>query len=121
MINGFEEITAPLTDKEIELIPAFKQGLEKHVGEDNPVTSKHIIFGIQQNYNVKINGSQVRKIINAIRRESIVTRVVASSKGYYREPDDDKFKRYIESLRQRAGAIDAVADSLEEQIRETVL
>lgn len=112
MINGFTKETEPLTDLERRLVQPFCNGLKKHVGANNAVTSKQMIVGIRKTMKVKVNDARVRKIINHIRMNGLVKNLVASSKGYYVENNIHNLKQYIISLEQRAQSIQAVADVL---------
>lgn len=119
MISGFEDETRPLDDFEKKLLPSFIKGLEKHIGRSNPVTSKQMISGILATKKVEIGGARVRKIINHIRINGLVPRLMATSIGYYIEYDDNELIKYIRSLNQRAKAIQAVADALRDQMGPT--
>ena len=116
MITGFENETRPLDDLEKKLLPSFVNGLKNHIGKIDPVTSKDIIHGIWRTHNVEISGSRVRKMINHVRMNNLVPRLVAKSSGYYVELDNNELSKYIRSLRQRAKAIQAVADALTKQM-----
>lgn len=125
MIHGFEEETGPLTEKEKRLIPGLVKGFSGRIGADNAITSKDVIKAVEvwqvgRNINVKMNGARVRKLVNHIRLHGLVKNLVASSKGYYVETDMRKIDEYIESLRSRAGAINAIADSYL-KVRQTEL
>lgn len=108
MINGFEQITSPLTEHELELVPLFVKGLSNKIGKENAVKSSHILSAMQQ---YRLTGARIRKIINYIRINGLVKNLIASSDGYYIETNPEKIKKYVKSLRQRASAINAVADS----------
>lgn len=116
MIEGFEDQTKPLTDTEIALVTPFVNGLKGHIGKENAITNRDMIKGIWDTYNIHITGARVRKLINHIRILGLVKRLVASSSGYYIEPNDGEFKNYIYSLEQRSASIQAVADALKKQI-----
>lgn len=108
MIKGFEEQTHDLTDYEKkELLPRVVEGIKKRVGERNVISSKEII-SVLQSEGYKINGPRLRKLINYIRVNRIVRRLMATSKGYYIELDDNRYADYLKSLEQRIEAISAV-------------
>lgn len=115
MITGFEKETAPLNDVELELVPIFVRGLSSKIGEVNAVKSHTIIKGLKK-LGYDVNGARVRKIINYIRINGLVSNLVATSKGYYIENDRKKVEEYVTSLRHRASAINAVADVLERKL-----
>jgi len=110
MINGFEEETSPLTEEELRLVPKFVNSFTSKIGEEMAVSSKEIEEKFR-NIGIRITGPRIRKIVNYIRLNHLVKNLIATSKGYYVEDNPEKLKRYVESLRQRAAAIQAVADS----------
>ena len=116
MIGGFEDQTQPLTDYEREvLLPVIIMGLKTKIGEDNAITSKVIERKLKEkSYN--ISGARLRKIINHIRINGLIHCLMASSKGYWIEKDKAKVLIYINSLEQRADAIQNVANSLKAQL-----
>lgn len=120
MINGFEEETAILTEEEMKWIPGIVKGLIKQAGENHPVTSNDIIKGIEIVFNVKVGGSRIRAIIHYIRVNNLVPRLIATSKGYYIEKDNLKFKKYLESLMQRENSIREVREALSKQLNQQV-
>jgi len=117
MIDGFEQITYDLTDAEYKLIPMFFKGFKNHIGEEKAISNKQIREMFAKK-NIKIGDPRVRKIINFLRRERIITGLISSSKGYWVELDPLKVKKYRESLIQRANEIYAVADSLSDFVEE---
>jgi hypothetical protein len=114
MINGFEEETAPLTADEEELVPVFVAGLSSKLGVINAISAANMSKALAMK-GVKVEGPRVRKIINHIRLRGLVPRLVASSKGYYIATSGLDLGRYIESLKQREGAIRAIRIAMEKQ------
>jgi hypothetical protein len=115
-INGFEDETSPLNQDEIKWLAVVGHVLKNRVGEKNAITADEIATGLVKHFRplypkIKVGGARIRKIINHIRINRMITDLVATSKGYYREPDPKKLLLYVTSLRQRAEAINAVADS----------
>ncbi len=118
MINGFIEQTKELTKEEF-IISGFIIGILKNkLGAENAITSKELIYDLYYFHNIKINDARIRKIINYIRIECKLLNLIATSKGYYTEGNQDKIDTYVESLYQRAGAIIAVAKSYNSKINE---
>lgn len=113
MINGFESETCELNLDEIAICDYVVKRLRHNTGKDNAVTSKKIMSKINESLGVKIDGSRLRKIVNHIRRNDLLPGLVASSLGYYIETDREEILKYIQSLRQRAEAIMAVANSMQ--------
>lgn len=115
MINGFEELTQPLTEQEKKLVPLIIKGFYNRWGKENSVTNKIICerLGV---VGYKISDARIRKLINFIRVSGIIPDLIATSKGYYRTKDSQELHDYIESIRQRADAINAVAESMQKHL-----
>lgn len=111
MIEGFEKETEPLTTKERFLIDPIVRGLNGHVGEAKAITNFQMCASLELGGYGKLSPARLRKIINHIRAEKLVRNLIATSKGYWVETDPAKVRKYVNSLRDRAGAILAVADS----------
>lgn len=114
MIKGFDNETAPLNEyEERTLLPIIANWLRQTNKLKPIINKKATIFLNNKGY--KINEARFRKIVNAIRMRDIVPNVVATSKGYYVSSDAEEVAAYIQSLRDRAGAINAMADALVRQ------
>lgn len=111
MIHGFEDITAVLSKDELELVPLFVHGFQWRIGAVNAITSPEIITNLWSKKAIRVTGARVRKIVNYIRMKGLVANLIATSEGYYVENDPVKLKEYVGSLKARAKAINAVADS----------
>lgn len=107
MINGFEDITAKLSETEKNLIPEIARVLAKKIGPDMAVTSKKIQEGYAKR-GIKLTGPRIRKMLNYIRMNCMIDGLVASSKGYYVSHDPETIRAYAKSLEQREAAIRAV-------------
>lgn len=105
MINGFDEETAPLSENERVLLPHIIPLLERCVGKKNAVKSKDISFYLSHTPGVKIDGPRIRKIINYIRQNGLVSCLVATSSGYWIAETEQELLDYEESLNGRATAI----------------
>lgn len=116
MIQGFEEETAPLSEKEKELLPCFVERLKLRVGKKNAVTNTEIRAGFERSKKIKINPSRIRKIINYIRMNDLVPCLIATSAGYYVTDDKTELKNYVESLMGRERAIRAIRHQIEKQL-----
>ncbi len=91
MINGFDEQTKPLDDYERDvLLPIITKGLRTKIGKQRAVTNSHIITSLKQKGFKKLQPARVRKIINHIRVNGILINLVASSNGYYIEPNREE-------------------------------
>lgn len=116
MIKGFTEQTKHLTGYEQDvLLPYVVSGLRTKIGEGNAIKMQAMCDGMKST-GFKVSPARMRKIINHIRRNGLVDRLMASSKGYWIEMNDGRLRDYIAGLRERAGAINNVADALEGQL-----
>ena len=114
MIKGFEDFTHELTEEEMELVPKFINSFSNKIGENKAIKTKEIVAGMQS-FGHKMSPPRVRKIVNYLRRSGRVKRLVATSKGYYIENNDEKWNDFVQSMFDRAGAIEAVAIACSEQ------
>lgn len=118
MLNGFEKQTEPLTDYESNvLLPLVIRGLKIRFGEKNAITNRKMTV-VLRNQGYEISEARVRKIINHIRNNALVKRLIATSKGYYIATDINELGDYIDSLRGRESAIAAMRVSMEKQFDE---
>jgi len=113
MVKGFEEITAPLTEKEKNIfLPMVRRILVHRIGEDYAITN----FGIRDiclANEVKISSAQVRKVVNILRRLGLPTGIlIAGRAGYWVETDEKKINNWLEGMEERvsimASSISAV-------------
>lgn len=111
MLEGFENITYDLTEKEKELIPVFIRGFKNKIGKDKAVTSFQIIERLKGH---DLSGPRVRKIINYIRNNYLLPGLIATSDGYYISRDPAEVKNYINSLVHREKAIQNIRLKMEE-------
>jgi len=115
MIINFEDFTHDLTEYEKRsLLPIMVRSLRAKIGRHSAITNKKIVAALTSQ-GLKVGEARVRKIINYIRIRGIVTNLIATSKGYYVSSEEEEISRYVESLRQRAGAIQAIADTFGKQ------
>ena len=105
MIHGFDEETAPLSEKERGLLPYVTKLLEHCSGRKNAVTSKDIAFYLSRTPGEKVEGPRIRKMINHIRQNGLVSCLIATSHGYYVAETEKELLDYEESLEGRATAI----------------
>lgn len=118
MINGFSVQTQPLSPYELNVLtPIISKGLEHRIGKENAITNKEICSAMR-NYGYKMDNSRLRKIINHIRVNSLVSNVIATSDGYYRAASRKEVEEYLKSLENREGAIHSVRESLARQMME---
>jgi hypothetical protein len=117
MIDGFDDYTNALTPGERAWIPALVTGFQLyHIGQAFAVKGCKICSRLNERRQPAdprpdLTDARLRKIVNFMRVKGLVKNLVASSRGYYIEPDPGKRQIYVRSLKERAAAILAVADS----------
>lgn len=113
MKTNFEEITEGLSHEETTVIlPKVIELVKWRKGKENAVSNKKLV-NLLTAMGHNTNEARIRKMINQIRLKGLVKNLLASSKGYYVSNDPNEIKKYVESLRERASAINAIADELE--------
>lgn len=117
MINGFEHITQPLTESEQKILPVIVRGLSKKIGSVNAVTNKAICAGLLEKYNVELSEARVRKIINHIRMNNLLTGLIATSAGYYISTNPKEISDYIQSLEGRKQAIEGIINRTKQHLQ----
>lgn len=115
MVTGFEEYTHPLTADEISMLDFFVS-IVKYRTKKTAIKSDVVVRQINAmceplRLKQKISGARLRKIVNHIRRHSLLP-LCGSSVGYYCTDDPAEIEREIKSLRERANAINAAAAGL---------
>lgn len=114
-IKGFEIETAPLSEYEMTvLLPCLVRGLRTKVGKGTAVKNAHICSRLKA-LGYEINEARVRKVINYIRINGLVPRLIATSAGYYVATTREEGRDYIESLIGRENAIRQVRVAMENQ------
>jgi len=96
------------------LLPLVAEDLYTRVGRLRMVTSDGIIRRIRGR-GYKIDDIRLRKIVSYIRRNDIISGLIASSKGYYIATSGSEMQDHIDSLACRESAIKTVREALEEQ------
>ena len=116
MITLFETQTKPLTEYEKDtLLPIMVKCLAKHIGKSRAISNAQMCAKMSI-YGYQIGETVVRKLINHIRNNGLVERLVASGKGYYVAESIKEMEAYIESVKNREEAIRAMRMSMEEQL-----
>lgn len=116
MLKGFEEQTAPLNEYEMSLLPVLIAGLKTKIGVDYAITNDDMIKALKK-LDYKVNQSRIRKMINHIRINNLIPRLISTSKGYYITESKREFDDYKESLRGRINAIQAVHDAMKWEVK----
>ncbi len=120
MITNFEKITEDLTDQEKELLPRFVAAIKTKVGKKNIITATQI-QRIYADKGMKVPGARIRKIINYIRTNELVPLLVSTSNGYFIATKRSEVESCIKSLKERESAINAVRQSLVQQLSKSSL
>ena len=116
MIVTFETQTKPLNEYEREkLLPIMVKCLARHIGKKRAISNSQMCAKMAV-CGYKIGETRVRKLINHIRNNGLVERLVASGKGYYVAESIKEMEAYIESVKNREEAIRAMRMSMEEQL-----
>ena len=111
MITNFEEITAPLSKDEKELLLCVYDVI-KEINVKNPIKAPQLIQRVKQiTGKEKFPQARLRKIINFIRSNGLLP-VIATSNGYYLSYEINEILKEIKSLNERAEAIKYASDGL---------
>ena len=120
MLPGFETLTEKLNDYEQNiLLPIIVKGLRTKIEKQKIITGREIVTKMKLG-GYKINGIRLRKIISVIREKNIIPGVVATSKGYFVSNDIETLTAHYKSLRQRAAAINHIADCMKEHLQKQI-
>ena len=116
MIATFETQTKPLNEYEREkLLPIMVKCLARHIGKNRAISNSQMCAKMAV-YGYQIGETRVRKLINHIRNNCLVERLLASGKGYYVTESTEEMETYIKSVKNREDAIRAMRMSMEEQL-----
>ena len=116
MIATFETQTKPLNEYEREkLLPIMVKCLARHIGKNRAISNSQMCAKMAV-YGYQIGETRVRKLINHIRNNCLVERLIASGKGYYVTESTEEMEAYIKSVKNREDAIRAMRMSMEEQL-----
>ena len=120
MIKGFENITSPLNERDRkEIAPEMAKLLCWRVGKTLALTNTEL-RAMMRSRGYHLADAKVRAIINYLRIEGKVERLVASSEGYYIAASSRELADYCDSLREREAAIRAVRQALEGQCTQSL-
>jgi hypothetical protein len=119
MITGFEDITEPLSEAEMKLVPVIAKGLRARVGRANAISASAIESRMAE-HGYKVPGARLRKIVNHIRVHGVVPLLLASSAGYYVCDDTNEAFEYLQSLYDRERAMTAMRKAIQVQLEEVL-
>lgn len=115
MIFHFEHITMKLTPAERRLIPGVIDIIYRTNSENRIKTPQVVeelrIYCNAKGFNLKPNAPMVQKLVNLIRRNSIIS-IVGTERGYYQSKDTEDIESAVQSLQERADAILAAVDGM---------
>lgn len=115
MVKGFESITSPLTDTDKRvLVPALADLLRWCVGNSLAITNTELRAQLLKK-GLHCSDAKLRALVNYIRINGVVERLIATSQGYYVATSGNELADYCDSLREREAAIRAVRQALEGQ------
>jgi hypothetical protein len=117
MLEGFEKETKPLTEREFSVLTPMVEYLQRAKGKQNAVRNEIIIRYLFPQTGISLNQTAVRKLINYIRKEGLITNLMATSSGYYVSSDVKELQKYVKSLEGRENEIRRVRLSIEAQIK----
>jgi hypothetical protein len=110
---NYENITKGLSRKEVTVIlPKVIELLKWRRGKENAISNKKLVNLLTAMGN-NVSEPRIRKIINQIRLKGLVRNLLATSKGYYVSNDEKEIKIYEKALRERASAINAIANTFQ--------
>lgn len=111
MITNFENITEGLSHEETTIVlPKVIELVKWRRGKENAVTNRKLV-NLLTAMGHNVSEPRIRKMINQIRLNGLVKNLLATSKGYYVTTDPKEIKNYVQSLRERASAINAIANT----------
>lgn len=82
-----------------------------HVGKEEAITSKDLLKFLSKNGLYNPTDVTVRKLVSYIRTNGLVKNLIATTSGYYIETNKAAVRIYVQSLKNRANAILAIANS----------
>lgn len=116
MLTLFKKETSPLTSYEKDvLLPIMTKCLSRRIGKEVAITNDEICERMEKK-GYKVGSARIRKIINHIRIHNLVPCLMATSSGYYVTTNKAEIEEYIETLRGRIDAIEAVLYAMIEQM-----
>lgn len=116
MVKDFEEYTQPLNDDEFVMLDLFMAGIQlrtvANAIKSNEIIEKINVKLLERGIKLKLTEARLRKISNHIRVNSLLP-LRGTTRGYYLATERHEIEAQIQSLRDRANAIEAAAKGLE--------
>jgi hypothetical protein len=116
MIVGFEDFTVEITPEEQYVVNIIIKRFQTKVGKTNIVTADKIALGLKAHFGIEFKESRIRKMIQYIRLNNLVSGLVATSKGYFVAQSPDEIMDWIDSLKSRENAIRKIREQAEQHI-----
>ena len=121
MIKGFEHITKPLNNEDMKILNILVHSFStRPKGEEHAITSGKIIKAFKE-AGISLNGVKLRKIIQHIRVNGILTGLCSNSDGYYICATEKELKDTLDSLYDRIVNQSATYHALRAQYKELYL
>ena len=111
MITNFEIYTQPLSDAEKALAEKMCANFKKKHYNSKLAIPERTITSNMKERGYDISGAKVRKLVNYMRQTGHP--ILANKKGCYYSSNRNEIAQNIESLKQRAAAIQAAAKGME--------
>ena len=118
MLKTLEKQTKPLNKYEREiLLPVLIAGLRTKRGIENAISNKKICDTLTKK-EYKLSPERVRKIIHIIRAEHYISRLIATSKGYYIATTVKELRTYKQTLIGRKTALEILINVVDKDLNE---
>ena len=117
-LNNYEALTHELTDDEKKLLPLVVNGLKTKIGKSKAIKNKEMLAGLQQWTGRKVSEPRLRKIIQYIRLNGIIERLIATPKGYWISNDIEEIEAYQETALQRINQFQQGYDQMKFQLEK---
>lgn len=124
-VKTFENHTVDLTERELDLVLDIRQYLRdaNRIMGGMPVRSKALVKFInnrlyEAEIDMQMTDCRLRKFVNHLRSNGLLP-IIATNKGYCLARTRAQIVDQIESLRNRANAINAAASGLQEYLNDT--
>jgi hypothetical protein len=118
MIKTFEDHTFELTSEERFVVQTIIKRFEFKKGKEFIVTGDQIKEGINKHLNLEYDTVRIRKMIQYIRTNDLISGLIATSKGYYVAKTAEEIELWIESLKSRENAIRTIREVAEDTVRK---
>ena len=101
MLDNFKEFTFELTeDEELRIVPLVIRGLKTKIGKQNAIKNKQMLAGLK-GIGIDISEARLRKVIQFIRLQGLLERLIATSSGYWISNDLQELEDYQNTNAQR--------------------